>query len=126
MQRRTGIEGWFEGPELRHSVDAETGAIRTIGVRSAPVRWKQATAPWLGMLPLNITVSCAVSGIPAWQELPIPLRSLLTMSALVPFMTYFMMPMVTRVLRQWLRHNPGTIKSERALLEALNAHTPRG
>lgn len=78
MQRRTGIEGWFEGPELRHSVDAETGAIRTIGVRSAPVRWKQATAPWLGMLPLNITVSCAVSGIPLIalhaQRSPLTLR----------------------------------------------------
>ena len=126
VQRRTGIEGWFDGPELRHSLDAQTGLVRTIGVRSAPVRWKQAVAIWLGMLPLNVLVSLIVSQLSWWGEVPIPLRSALTVSLLVPVMTYFMMPMVKRVLRPWLRRNPGTIKSERALIEALNSRAPLG
>ncbi|MBU3995806.1 MAG: antibiotic biosynthesis monooxygenase [Actinobacteria bacterium] len=126
VQSRTGIEGWFDGPELRHSVDVQTGAVRTIGVRSAPLRWKQAVAIWVGMFPLNLLVSLAVSQLGWWDELAIPLRSVLTVTLLVPIMTFFMMPLVTRVLRPWLRRNPGTIKSERALLEALNSRTPLG
>lgn len=114
VQSRTGIEGWFDGPELRHSVDVQTGAVRTIGVRSAPLRWKQAVAIWLGMFPLNLMVSFAVSQLDWWGDLAIPLRSVLTVTLLVPIMTFFMMPLVTRVLRPWLRRNPGTIKSERS------------
>lgn len=126
VQSRTGIEGWFDGPELRHSVDVQTGVVRTIGVRSAPLRWKQAVAIWLGMVPLNLLLSFAVSRFGWWGELAIPLRSVITVTLLVPVMTFFMMPLVTRVLRTWLRRNPGMIKSERALLEALNSRTPAG
>lgn len=125
-QRRTGIEGWFDGSELRQTLDPATGRVRTIGVRSAPVRWKQAVAIWSGMLPLNIAVSLLVSTLPWWGEVALPLRSLITVSVLVPIMTFFVMPAVTRALRPWLRRNPGTIRSERALVEALNSRAPHG
>ncbi len=124
-QRRTGIEGWFDGPQLQRSIDPQTGRIRTIGVRAAPMRWKQAVAIWLGMYPLNLLTTYAVTLLPWWGEVPFPLRSAIIVSTLVPVMTFLMMPAVTRALRPWLRRNPGAIRSERALREALSARPPR-
>jgi antibiotic biosynthesis monooxygenase (ABM) superfamily enzyme len=40
-------------------------------------------------------------------------------------MTFVMMPAVTRVLRPWLRRNPGVIRKERSLLEALDSRAAR-
>lgn len=120
VQRRTGIEGWFDGPELRGELDTNTGSIRTIGVRSAPVRWKQACAIWIGMFPMNVLFSWLVSLLPWWGLLPLPLRSAAIVTVLAPLMTFAVMPFVTKALRPWLRRNPGVIKSERALREALN------
>lgn len=120
-QRRTGIEGWFDGPGLRHEVDTRTGSIRTIGVRSAPVRWKQACAIWLGMFPMNLLLSWLLTMQPWWGETPLPLRSAITVTVLAPLMTFAVMPAVTWMLRKWLRRNPGTIRSERALRDALDA-----
>ncbi len=121
VQRRTGIEGWFDGPQLRRALDPSTGAYRTIGVRSAPPRWKQAAAVWLGMFPLNIAVSGLASHSPWFEGLPLPLRSAILVSLMVPVMTFAVMPAITRMLRPWLRRNPGAIRSERALREALDA-----
>lgn len=123
VQKRTGFEGWFDGPAITQQVDDRTGSIRTIGVRSAPVRWKQACAIWLGMFPMNVLVSWLLSMVPWWGELPIPARSAIMVTVLAPTMTFAVMPFVTRVLRPWLRRNPGMIKSERALREALDQRT---
>ena len=121
VQRRTGIEGWFDGAKLRQTFDTRTGTLRTIGVRAAPQRWKQATAIWLGMFPLNVAATWIASHFSWWGELPAVTRSFLLVSALVPVMTFVVMPFVTRLLRPWLRRNSGVIKSERALNEALEA-----
>lgn len=121
VQRRTGIEGWFDGPQLRRAFDTRTGTMRTIGVRAAPPRWKQAVTIWLGMLPLNFAVSMLVTNFPWWHDLPLLLRSVLLVTAMVPLMTFAVMPAITRVLRSWLRRNSGVIRSERALHEALDA-----
>ena len=48
-------------------------------------------------------------------------HSLVLVSCLVPAMTFVVMPIVTRALRPWLRRNPGMIRSERALADALDA-----
>lgn len=125
-QRRTGIEGWFDGSELRQTLDTKTGLVNTVGVRSAPVRWKQSVAIWLGMFPLNLLFAFALAEMAWLQSIPQPFRSALIVTATVPIMTYAMMPMITRVLRPWLRRNPGMIRSERALNEALKRQAPRG
>jgi len=125
VQRRTGIEGWFDGPRIRHTIDPENGQAKSIGVRSAPPRWKQATAIWLGMVPINLTASWVLTDSEWWQQLPLTLRSLLLVTLQVTLMTFFVMPAVTRMLRTWLRRNPGIIKSERALREALAAEANR-
>ena len=120
VQRRTGIEGWFDGPVLTRQVNERTGRARAIGVRSAPLRWKQACAIWLGMLPMNLLVGWLISMAPWWIELPLPLRAVIQVSLLAPAMTFAVMPMVTRILRPWLRRDSGFIRSERALREALD------
>lgn len=125
VQRRTGIEGWFDGPELREELDLPTGRVRTIGVRSAPLRWKQMCAIWIGMLPLNMLISWLVSLLPWWGAVSVPLRSLVMVSVLAPTMTFAVMPLVTRTLRPWLRRNAGVIRSERSLREALDARAAR-
>jgi antibiotic biosynthesis monooxygenase (ABM) superfamily enzyme len=121
VQRRTGIEGWFDGPQLAHEVDRRTGAVRTIGVRSAPLRWKQACAIAIGMYPVNLAAAWAVSLLPWWSGVPLAVRAAVTVAALAPTMTFLMMPLVTRLLRPWLRRDAKAIRSERSLRQALDA-----
>lgn len=120
VQRRTGIEGWFDGPGLAQERDEHTGAMRTIGVRSAPLRWKQACAIACGMYPLNVLTAWLFTSVPWWIDVPIPMRSAVTVAVLAPTMTFLMMPTVTRLLRPWLRRNARAIRSERSLQEALD------
>ncbi|WP_102194044.1 antibiotic biosynthesis monooxygenase [Microbacterium aurantiacum] len=101
-KRRTGIEGWFDEPATGSItvVDAATGATE---VAAAPPRWKQAVAIWLGFFPLNIAFAYLMSPIPGWGDvLPIWLRVLITTLVLTPIMTYWVLPWVTRSLRNWL------------------------
>ncbi len=121
VQRRTGIEGWFDGPGLAQEVDERTGARRVIGVRSAPRRWKQACAIGIGMYPMNLLVAWAASLLPWWEGVPLPVRAAVTVAVLAPVMTFLMMPLVTRLLRPWLRRDARAIRSERSLREALDA-----
>lgn len=121
VQQRTGLEGWFDTPNMRTIVDPNTGIAHRYKVRTAPARWKQAIAIVIGMLPLNMLVSWLTLHMPWWQELPIPLRSLIIVSAMVPTMTYVIMPTVTHLLRKWLRRRPGAIRSDRAYRGEQNA-----
>lgn len=121
VQRRTGIEGWFDSPRLRRQIDTRTGETRAVAVRSAPLRWKQLVAIGIAMYPANLLVAWLAGQLPWWVELPLPLRSVLLVLLLAPFMTFVMMPGVTRLLRPWLRRNPGLIRTQRSLLEALDA-----
>lgn len=103
-RRRTGIEGWFDEPATGSItvVDATTGATEVV---SAPPRWKQAVAIWLGFFPLNVAFTYLMSPIPGWGDvLPIWLRVLITTLVLTPIMTYWVLPWVTRSLRSWLAH----------------------
>ncbi|MBO1901869.1 antibiotic biosynthesis monooxygenase [Leucobacter weissii] len=126
VQRRTGIEGWFDGPDLRREVVGRTGTVRTIGVRSAPLRWKQMCAIWIGVFLMNLAVVPAVALLPGWETWPLALRAAVLAGVLAPLMIFAVMPVVTRVLRPWLRRNPGVIRSERSLREALDARAARG
>lgn len=84
-------------------------------------RWKHTVAVWLGMLPLNLTVSLLISQLSWWEHVPVPLRSVLIVSTMVPLMTFAIMPTVTRILRAWLHRNPEALRNERVLCEALDA-----
>lgn len=121
IQRRTGVEGWFDGPQVRSAVDSSTGSVRTVVVRAAPVRWKQACAIWIGMFPMNALTSWIIAMLPWWGDMPILMRSAIVVTVLAPVMTFVMMPTVTRALRPWLRRRPGAIRTERFLLDALDS-----
>lgn len=110
VERRTGIEGWFDAPfathvEPRHPRDGEaltTGPVQQ-PIPSAPPRWKQAVAIWLGFFPTNLLASWLLGFVPGFTEWPLVLRILLATVLLTPVMTYAVLPWVTRMLRPWLQ-----------------------
>jgi len=90
VERRTGIEGWFDAPQP--------------GVPAAPPRWKQAVTIWLGFFPLSLLFTTLVTSfVPIWHELWPIATVLITTLCLTPTMTYFLLPFVTRLLQPWLR-----------------------
>ena len=102
-KRRTGIEGWFDEPTTGTiSLPTAEGGTATVAVATAPPRWKQAVSIWLGFFPVNVAFAYAVSPFPDWDTLPIWLRVLATTVVLTPIMTYWVLPFVTRMLRNWL------------------------
>lgn len=90
VERRTGIEGWFDEPQP--------------GVPAAPPRWKQAVTIWLGFFPLSLAFAyLASSVVPGWHALWPLATVLITTLCLTPIMTYVLLPFVTRLLQPWLR-----------------------
>jgi Uncharacterized protein conserved in bacteria len=112
VERRTGIEGWFDAAfathvEPRHPRDGEaapTGPIQN-PIPPAPPRWKQAVAIWLGFFPTNLLASWLLGYLPGFTDWPLVLRILLATIVLTPVMTYFVLPWVTRMLRPWLQRS---------------------
>jgi antibiotic biosynthesis monooxygenase (ABM) superfamily enzyme len=111
VERRTGIEGWFDAPfathvETRHAGPAAdataTGPIQQ-PIPAAPPRWKQAVTIWIGFFPTNLLASWLLGFVPGFSDLPLALRVLIATLALTPVMTYLVLPWVTRMLRPWLQ-----------------------
>ncbi|WP_353826473.1 antibiotic biosynthesis monooxygenase [Agromyces sp. SYSU T0242] len=101
-KRRTGIEGWFDEPATG-SVPAVADADGDVPpLPPAPPRWKQAVSIWLGFFPVNLAFSLLVALLPWWDGVPLALRVLVTTLVLTPIMTYWVLPWVTRMLRDWL------------------------
>lgn len=99
VERRTGIEGWFDVPT---SALLDAGEDAPVRPAAAPPRWKQAVTIWLGFFPTNLVFTLLVSLLPAWGSVPLALRVLLTTLVLTPVMTYLVLPFVTARLRPWL------------------------
>lgn len=92
VERRTGIEGWFDSAERQ----ASPGVV-------PPPRWKQATSIWVGFFPVNLAFTYATTLlIPGWTGLAILPRVLITTLTLTPIMAYWVLPLATRLLRPWL------------------------
>jgi hypothetical protein len=97
VERRTGIEGWFDPPQERE-VDEPDRAP------GPPPRWKQAVTIWLGFFPLSLLA--AVSLGPLLADVPVVPRTLVSTLCLTPLMTYLVLPRVTRSLQWWLQGQP--------------------
>jgi uncharacterized protein len=94
VERRTGIEGWFDLPQ-----DAPGAA--------APPRWKQAVSIWLGFFPVNLAFNLVMAfAVPAFASVPVVPKVLITTLVLTPIMTFWVLPFVTRMLRPWLLGRP--------------------
>jgi antibiotic biosynthesis monooxygenase (ABM) superfamily enzyme len=100
-KRRTGIEGWFDDPPTG-SVPSVTDAADAASLPAAPPRWKQAVSIWLGFFPVNLAFALLMAFVPGWEDVPLALRVLATTLVLTPIMTYWVLPWVTRMLRDWL------------------------
>ena len=101
VERRTGIEGWFDVPASSLlDVDEQPA------VGQAPPRWKQAVTIWLGFFPTNLVFTLLVSLLPVWGAVPLALRVLITTVVLTPVMTYLVLPAITARLRPWLEGRP--------------------
>jgi antibiotic biosynthesis monooxygenase (ABM) superfamily enzyme len=103
VERRTGIEGWFDQPHPTTGVtaaqDAAPGATQVV-----PPRWKQAVTIWLGFFPLSLLFTFLVTTfVPFWHQLWLPATVLITTLCLTPTMTYLLLPFVTRILHPWLQ-----------------------
>ncbi len=86
LQPVTGLETWFTIPS--------TGPI------VPPPRRKMAVITWLAIFPL-ITGMTWLAG-PYLRELPLTLQTFVTTVALVPLMTWVVMPRMTRLFHRWL------------------------
>jgi antibiotic biosynthesis monooxygenase (ABM) superfamily enzyme len=80
----TGLESWFTLP----------------GRPAPPPPYKMAFLTWITIFPL-ITGVVVTTG-PLLEGLPLVLRLAITTAAIVPLMTWVVMPRVTRLLRRWL------------------------
>lgn len=92
VERRTGIEGWFDEP-----AEAE---VHSAEARPAPPRWKQATVIWLAFFPLSLLTTLLLGElVPDLQVVP---RVLLSTLIMTPIMTYIALPFMTTRLAWWL------------------------
>ena len=94
VERRTGIEGWFDAP-VESSAEHATAPAPT-----APPRWKQAVTIWLVFFPLNLLATVTLGRLLA--DAHVVLRVAAMTLTLTPVMTYLLLPWVTRRLQWWL------------------------
>ena len=86
LQVITGFETWFALPGQK--------------TMTPPKRLKMALVTWLAITPLLITFTYLVG--PYIKDLPIPLRVSISTPWLVLIMTYFLMPLMTKLFKTWL------------------------
>lgn len=97
VERRTGIEGWFDRP-----VTTDTQDLRP--APPAPPRWKQMGVIFLVFFPLSLAVNWL--GKEYLGDWPLPLRVLASVLVMTPVMTYVALPWMTRRLEWWLHGEP--------------------
>ena len=98
VERRTGIEGWFDPPQ-EHEVDDLAAPPP-----GPPPRWKQAVIIWLGFFPVSLLAAVTLGQLLAGQHVLV--RTLVTTLCLTPLMTYLVLPQVTKALQWWLHKQP--------------------
>jgi antibiotic biosynthesis monooxygenase (ABM) superfamily enzyme len=97
VERRTGIEGWFDEP-VSHDVEDLRPAP------TPPPRWKQMVVIFLVFFPLSLAVNVTASWlIPDW---PLPWRVLVSILVMTPVMTYLALPWMTRRMEWFLHGRP--------------------
>ncbi len=84
-RRQTGLETWFSLPG------------QTV---LPPLKWKMAVVTFAAVYPLSILFNWLV--VPSVKSWPIPCRAALFPLALVPLLTFVIMPRLSRLLRHWL------------------------
>lgn len=86
IQTLTGLETWFTLPKLP--------------IKTPPPRYKMALVTWLGVFVTLAVLSRLVA--PLLSGLPILLNQLITTGLVVTFLTYVLMPRLTKLFKRWL------------------------
>ena len=94
VERRTGIEGWFDEPTSRDVEDLRPAP-------TAPARWKQGVVIWLAFFPLSLVLGLLMTA--TGLDLDIVVRTLVTTLVATPIMTYWLLPWMTKRFEWWLR-----------------------
>ncbi|MGB0102035.1 MAG: antibiotic biosynthesis monooxygenase [Nocardioides sp.] len=97
IERRTGIEGWFDTPVTHDVEDLRPAA-------PAPPRWKQACVIFLVFYPLSVTANWLAGYVVA--DWVLPLRVLAVVLVMTPIMTYLALPWITQQMAWWLHGRP--------------------
>lgn len=103
VERRTGIEGWFDEP--KEVLLEQPGVV--------PPRWKQAFSIYLAFLPLNLLANFTLGMLLTAWNWPLVARIIVITTLLTPLMTYFFLPLSTRMLRPWLHATPRSRRRRR-------------
>jgi antibiotic biosynthesis monooxygenase (ABM) superfamily enzyme len=111
VERRTGIEGWFD-PPVDHVVEVLAPGDAEPAAPATPPRWKQAVTIWLAFFPLSLTATLLTARFIA--DVPLAARTLLMTLCLTPLMTYLVLPRITRALHWWLHGQPAPWRAGRA------------
>lgn len=93
VEKRTGIEGWFDDPSSTDVVDLRPAP-------TPPPRWKQMCVIFTVFFPLSLLSNYLAREWLAAVELP--LRVLISTLVLTPVMTYAGLPWATRLFHRWL------------------------
>jgi uncharacterized protein len=101
VEKRTGIEGWFDVPQ---STVLESGPSVAGRTPPPPPRWKQASTIFLVFFPLSVLANWV--GREVAGDWPLVLRVLATVLVMTPLMTYVLLPWITRRLQWWLQGEP--------------------
>ena len=94
VEKRTGIEGWFDEP-VEHDVEDLRPAP------AAPPRWKQMVVIFLVFFPLSLAANWISGRVMAGVALP--LRVLVSVLVMTPLMTYVFLPWITRRMEWFLQ-----------------------
>jgi uncharacterized protein len=94
VERRTGIEGWFDKPDSIETIETAPSAGRP------PPVWKQAIVIWLAFFPLSLVMTWLTGRF--LPDVPLVLRVLGSTVVMTPIMTYLVLPRMTRALGWWL------------------------
>ena len=93
MEKRTGIEGWFDEPLSTDVQDLRPPP-------HSPPRWKQMGVIFLVFFPLSLASNYAAR---SWLGgVALPLRVLISVCLMTPIMTYLALPWMTRLFAPWL------------------------
>jgi antibiotic biosynthesis monooxygenase (ABM) superfamily enzyme len=96
VERRTGIEGWFDEPASRDVQDLRPAP-------TPPPRWKQGVVIWLTFFPLSLVLGLLLSA--TGVDLPLAVRTLITTVVATPIMIYALLPWMTKRFEWWLKPN---------------------
>ncbi|MEO7351472.1 MAG: antibiotic biosynthesis monooxygenase [Marmoricola sp.] len=94
LERRTGIEGWFDEPATYDVKDLRPAP-------GAPPRWKQGIVIWLTFFPLSLVLGLLLlwTGV----HVNIALRTLITTIVATPIMIYGLLPWMTSRFEWFLK-----------------------